>query len=149
MASRKNFLRSDVNKPADADARAWLVHAIMSGEQENREDAMNHTMVPSDRVEHVAVYGRDGLKLGNIERLMLDKASGTVTYAVIKTGGLLGSHHHYPVQWGALRYDTGRQAFQTELTLDELRAGPSEFEDDAFDWGDRSQPYPHPHYWSV
>ena len=110
---------------------------------------MHHTMVPSDRVEHVAVYGRDGLKLGNIERLMLDKASGTVTYAVIKTGGLLGSHHHYPVQWRALRYDTARQAFQTELTLDELRAGPSEFDDDAFDWGDRSQPYPHPHYWSV
>ena len=54
---------------------------------------MHHTMVPSDRVEHVAVYGRDGLKLGNIERLMLDKASGTVTYAVIKTGGLLGSHY--------------------------------------------------------
>ena len=108
---------------------------------------MHHTMVPSDRVERVAVYGRDGCKLGNIERLMLDKASGTVTYAVIKTGGLLGSHHHYPVQWAALRYDTGRQAFQTELTLDELRAGPSEFEDDAFDWGDRSQPYPH--YWSV
>jgi hypothetical protein len=110
---------------------------------------MNHTMVPSDRVERVAVYGRDGSKLGSIERLMLDKASGTVTYAVIKTGGLLGSHHHYPVLWGALRYDTGRQAFQTELTLDELRAGPSEVDGDAFDWGDRSQPYPHPHYWSV
>ena len=110
---------------------------------------MHHTMVPSDRVEHVAVYGRDGTKLGSIERLMLDKASGTVTYAVIKTGGLLGSHHHYPVLWGALRYDTGRRAFQTELTLDELRAGPSEFDDDAFDWGDRSQPHPHPHYWSV
>ena len=110
---------------------------------------MHHTMVPSDRVERVAVYGRDGTKLGSIERLMLDKASGTVTYAVIKTGGLLGSHHHYPVQWGALRYDSGRQAFQTELTLEELRTGPSEFDGDAFDWGDRSQPYPHPHYWSV
>ena len=108
---------------------------------------MNHTMVPSDRVERVAVYGRDGSKLGNIERLMLDKASGTVTYAVIKTGGLLGSHHHYPVQWKALRYDTDLQAFQTALTLDELRAGPSEFDGDEFDWGDRSQPSPH--YWSV
>jgi sporulation protein YlmC with PRC-barrel domain len=109
---------------------------------------MNHTMVPSDRVERVAVYGRDGSRLGSIERLMLDKASGTVTYAVIKTGGLLGSHHHYPVQWGALRYDTGRQAFQTDLTLDELRTGPSEIDGDDFDWGDRSH-YTHPHYWSV
>ena len=110
---------------------------------------MTHAMVPSDRVEHVTVYGRDGAKLGTIERLMLDKLSGTVAYAVIKTGGLLGSHHHYPVQWAALRYDPQRQAFETELTLEDLRAGPSEFDDDSFDWGDRSQSYTHPHYWSV
>ena len=62
-----------------------------------------HTLVPSDRVEHVAVYGRDGNKLGTIERLMLEKTSGTVAYAVIKTGGLLGSHHHYPVPWSGLK----------------------------------------------
>ena len=110
---------------------------------------MHHTMVPSDRVEHVAVYGRDGTKLGTVERLMIDKASGTVTYAVIKTGGLLGSHHHYPVLWGALRYDPERQAFRTELTLDELSSGPCEFDDDAFDWGDRSRSYTHPQYWTV
>jgi sporulation protein YlmC with PRC-barrel domain len=109
---------------------------------------MHHTMVPSDRVEHVAVYGCDGTKLGTIERLMLDKVSGMVAYAVIKTGGLLGAHHHYPVQWSALKYDRSRQAFQTELTLDEFSSGPSEFDGDQFDWGDRS-PYPHPHYWSV
>jgi hypothetical protein len=118
----------------------------MPAQQENMEDTM-HTLVPSDRVEHVAVYGRDGTRLGTIERLMLEKVSGTVAYAVIKTGGLLGSHHHYPVQWSALKYDPVRQAFQTGLTLDDLRAGPSEFDDDAFDLGDRS--HPHPHYWTV
>ena len=52
---------------------------------------MHHTMVPSDRVEHVAVHSWDGEKLGIIERLMLDKVSGTVAYAVIKTGGLLAA----------------------------------------------------------
>jgi sporulation protein YlmC with PRC-barrel domain len=110
---------------------------------------MSHTMVPSDRVERVAVYGRDGARLGMIERLMLDKVSGTVAYAVIKTGGLLGSHHHYPVPWSALKYDRSRQAFGTDLTLDDLTSGPCEVDDDSFDWGDRSQSYPHPHYWTV
>jgi len=119
---------------------------MISAQQENREDTM-HTLVPSDRVEHVCVYGRDGTKLGTIERLMLEKVSGTVAYAVIRTGGLLGSHHHYPVQWSALKYDSARQAFETGLTLDDLRAGPCEFDDDTFDLGDRS--YPHPHYWTV
>jgi hypothetical protein len=110
---------------------------------------MSHTMVPSDRVEHVGVYGRDGARLGTIERLMLDKVSGTVAYAVIKTGRLLGSHHHYPLPWAALKYDPERQAFETDATLAELRAGPCEFDGDVFDWGDRSQSYPHPHYWTV
>jgi sporulation protein YlmC with PRC-barrel domain len=71
---------------------------------------MHHSLVPSDRVEHATIYGRDGTELGTIERLMLDKVSGTVAYAVIKTGGLLGSHHHYPVPWTALRYDTRADA---------------------------------------
>jgi len=108
---------------------------------------MVHTLVPSDRVEAASVYGRDGDKIGTIERLMLEKVSGTVAYAVIKTGGLLGSHHHYPVQWSALKYNAARQAFETGLTLDDLRAGPCEFDDDAIDLGDRSRPQPH--YWTV
>jgi hypothetical protein len=54
----------------------------------------------------VNVYGRDGTKLGSIERLMLDKVSGTVAYAVIKTGGLLGNHHPCPI-----RFDSARQAY--------------------------------------
>jgi hypothetical protein len=106
-------------------------------------------MVPSDRVEHVAVHGPDGARLGVIERLMLDKVSGTVAYAVIKTGGLLGSHHHYPVPWSALRYDPDRQIYAVGMTLDDLGAGPCEFDDETFDWGDRTRSYPHPHYWTV
>ena len=110
---------------------------------------MTHTLVPSDRVAHALVFGRDGAKLGTIERLMLEKVSGTVAYAVLRTGGLLESHHHYPVRWAALRFNPARRAYETDLTLEELRAGPSEFDDDTFDWGDRSPSYPHPNYWTV
>ena len=72
---------------------------------------------------------------------MLDKVTGTVAYAVIKSGGMLDSHHHYPVRRDAFRFDPERQAFVVELKLEDLRAGPSE--------GDRSRSYPHPHYWTV
>ena len=34
---------------------------------------MVHALVPSNRVEAAAVYGRDGQKIGTIERLMLEK----------------------------------------------------------------------------
>jgi hypothetical protein len=110
---------------------------------------MVHTLVASDRVEHAVVYGRDGTTLGTIERLMLEKVNGTVAYAVIKTGGLFGRHHRYPVQWSALRYDRTRKAYEAEVTLDDLRTGPSEFDGDAFDWGDRTRSYPHAQYWTV
>jgi hypothetical protein len=54
---------------------------------------------------------------------------------------MLASHHHYPVRRDALRFDPARRAFVVELTLEDLRAGPSEFDEDDFDWGDRSRSY--------
>jgi PRC-barrel domain len=110
---------------------------------------MTHPLVPSDRVESAPVYGRDGRKVGTIERLMLEKTTGTVAYAVLKCGGLLGERHHYPVAWSSLRYSITRKAFETDLTLEELRCGPCELDGDAFDWGDRSPAYRHPQYWTV
>jgi len=108
---------------------------------------MPHTLVPSDRVEAALVYDRDGRKIGTIERLMLEKMTGTVAYAVVRCGGL--SQHHYPVPWSSLTYNLARKAYETALTLDDLRSGPSELDGDAFDWGDRSPAYRHPQYWTV
>jgi PRC-barrel domain len=111
---------------------------------------MIHTLVPSDRVEAASIYGRDGNKIGKIERLMLDKMTGTVAYAVVKCCGFLGTGpHHYPVPWSALKYSLTRKAYETTLTLEELRGGPSELDGEAFDWGDRSPLYRHPQYWTV
>jgi hypothetical protein len=105
-------------------------------------------MVPSDRVETATVFGRDCKRIGTIERLMLDKKSGVVAYAVVKCGGFVkGEIHYYPLPWQSLTYDLARKAYRTEQTLDELRSGPSELDGDAFDWGDRSPA--HPHYWAV
>jgi len=111
---------------------------------------MTHTLVPSDRVETASVYGRDDMLIGTIERLMLQKKSGVVAYAVVRCGGLIkGEVHHYPVPWDSLKYDVMRKAYTTNLTLEELRSGPSELDGEAFDWGDRSKAYCHPQYWTV
>jgi hypothetical protein len=53
------------------------------------------------------------------------------------------------VGWRQCDERAGRQVYETELTMRELRAGPSEFDDETFDWGDRARSYPHPHYWTV
>jgi hypothetical protein len=111
---------------------------------------MPHSLVPSDRVEGAPVHGRNGEKLGTIERIMLDKLTGLVAYAVIKSSGFLGiDPHHYPVDWNALKYNPDRRAYETDLTVDDLRSGPSELDGATFDWGDRSPGYVHPNYWTV
>jgi hypothetical protein len=111
------------------------------------EVAMTHKLIPSDCVEDVPVYGGKAERIGTIERLMIDKLTGNIAYAVVKSGGLLGSHH-YPLPWNSLKYSPSRQAYETGLTLDELRRGRSE-RDGEFDWGNRSQLYQHPQYWTL
>jgi sporulation protein YlmC with PRC-barrel domain len=111
---------------------------------------MTHTLVPSDRIEGASVYGRDGERIGTIERLMLDKVTGMVAYAVVKCGGLLsGDRHYYPLPWTSLRFDAARKAYEAASTLEELRGGQCELDSEVFDWGDRSPVYRHPQYWTV
>ena len=40
------------------------------------------SLIASDKVEGTPVYGADGKRIGKIERLMIDKISGGVAYAV-------------------------------------------------------------------
>jgi hypothetical protein len=101
-------------------------------------------------VEAAPVYDRDGEKIGTIERLMLDKMTGMVAYAVVKSCGFLGAaRHRYPVLWNSLRYNLASKAYEANLTLEELQSGPSELDGEVFDWGDRSPVYQHPQYWTV
>jgi hypothetical protein len=55
-------------------------------------------LIGSDKVEGTAVYGPDESKIGSIERVMIDKISGRVSYAVLGFGGFLGlGNDHYPL----------------------------------------------------
>jgi hypothetical protein len=48
------------------------------------------SLIGSDKVEGTAVYGANDTKIGSIERVMIDKMSGKVSYAVLSFGGFLG-----------------------------------------------------------
>jgi hypothetical protein len=50
-----------------------------------------HQLIASDRVEGTAVRRPNGDMIGHIERLMIDKVSGQVSYAVMSSGGFLGN----------------------------------------------------------
>ena len=99
-----------------------------------------HALIASDRVEGTTVRRRNGDKAGTIQRLMIDKVSGNVAYAVLSFGGFLGmGEKHLPIPWTRLKYDPMIEAYAVDLTDDELAQAPSYAADKDFDWGDRSQ----------
>jgi hypothetical protein len=56
------------------------------------------SLIGSDKVEGTAVYGANDAKIGSIERVMIDKMTGKVSYAVLSFGGFLGiGDDHYPL----------------------------------------------------
>ncbi len=94
-------------------------------------------LIGSDKVEGTAVYGADKTKIGSIERVMIDKMSGKVSYAVLSFGGFLGiGDEHYPLPWQSLKYDTGLGGYITGITEAQLKGAPKYGNDNAWNWGD-------------
>jgi hypothetical protein len=103
-------------------------------ETERRETG---SLIGSDKVEGTAVYGADEQKIGSIERVMIDKVSGKVSYAVLGFGGFLGiGDDHYPMPWQSLKYDTSLGGYRTNLTADRLKGAPKYSNDNSWNWED-------------
>jgi PRC-barrel domain len=113
-----------------------------------------HSLIASDRIEGTAVRRASGEKIGRIERLMLDKVSGKVAYAILSFGGFLGiGNKHLPIPWALLTYNKKLDAYEIDLADEELKRAPYYEADEEFDWGDRSHElkihryYRSPTYW--
>ena len=62
-----------------------------------------HSLIASDKVEGTAVYRPNGDKIGRIERVMIDKQTGKVAYAIMSFGGFMGiGQDYYPLPWSLL-----------------------------------------------
>lgn len=98
------------------------------------------TLIGSDKVEGTAVYGPDGEKIGSIERVMIDKVSGKVSYAVLGFGGFLGiGDDHYPLPWQSLKYNTDLGGYQSMIPVDKLAKAPSYARDADWNWNDAAR----------
>jgi PRC-barrel domain len=97
-------------------------------------------LIGSDKVEGTAVYGADDNKIGSIERVMIDKVSGRVSYAVLGFGGFLGlGNDHYPLPWQSLKYDTRLGGYVAGITENQLRGAPKFSGDRDWDWADATR----------
>jgi PRC-barrel domain len=108
-----------------------------------RENAMatdvreTGNLIGSDKVEGTAGYGADATRIGRIERVMIDKISGKVSYAVLGFGGFLGlGNDHYPLPWPSLKYDTRLGGYVTGITEQQLRGAPKYGANAEWNWAD-------------
>ena len=105
----------------------------MATRLETRETT--HSLIGSDKVDGTAVYGADQQKIGSIERVMIDKISGKVAYAVLSFCGFLGmGENYYPVPWSTLKYDTNLGGYRVNLTKNQLDKAPRYSESQGWDW---------------
>ena len=87
-------------------------------------------LIESDRVEGTAVYDPQGDHIGSIKRLMIEKISGKVSYAVMSFGGFLGmGEDEHTIPWGKLTYDTSLGGYRTDITEEQLRGAPTFYRD--------------------
>jgi hypothetical protein len=96
-------------------------------------------LIGSDKVEGTYVYDAHGQHIGSIERVMIDKRSGQVAYAVLSFGGFLGiGSDYYPLPWESLTYDTSLGGYRTTLTEQQLKGAPK-YTGSNWDWDDRAR----------
>jgi hypothetical protein len=98
------------------------------------------SLIGSDKVDGTAVYGADDKKIGAVQRVMIDKISGKIAYAVISFGGFLGmGEDYYPLPWTNLKYDTRLSGYRVGVTEEQLKGAPKFNRNTDWDWSDRSR----------
>jgi PRC-barrel domain len=107
-----------------------------------------HNLIASDRVEGTPVRGTDGGTIGTIERVMIDKITGNVAYAVLSLNGPVGvGQRRLPIPCPQLTYDRTLAAYHLD-TEKELSAMP-----EGIDWGHRGRKMEHDDrlkaYWGI
>ena len=94
-----------------------------------------HDLIGSDRVEGTNVYRSNGDKIGEIERVMLEKVSGRVAYAVMAFGGFLGmGEEQHPVPWQGLTYNETLGGYELNISDEELKNAPKYATGEEWKW---------------
>jgi hypothetical protein len=98
------------------------------------------SLIGSDKVEGTTVYNSNGDHIGTIERVMIDKLSGRVAYAVMSFGGFLGlGSDYYPVPWSLLVYNERLGGYEVNITEQQLESAPKFRRDEPWAYGSRDR----------
>jgi hypothetical protein len=104
----------------------------------DRRETVN--LIGSDKVEGTPVYRSNGERVGAIERVMIDKLSGKVAYAVMSFGGFMGiGEDYYPLPWSLLTYNPRLDGYEVDVSEQQLKGAPKYSKHESWDWSDRAR----------
>lgn len=90
------------------------------------EETRDQSVIESDRVEGTKVYGKDGDKIGTVQRILIDKQSGQARDVEISVGSFLGMGGElHSLPWEKLKYDTLLDGYKLDVTEEQLREAPT------------------------
>jgi hypothetical protein len=104
--------------------------------QTSREQ--REALIGSDKMQGAVVYCSDGSRIGRIESVMIDSASGKIAYAVMSCSGG-GAHDRYPLPWSLLSHNLALDGYEANITDEQLKGAPKYCRDEPSDWTSREQ----------
>jgi len=97
------------------------------------------SLIGSDKVEGTPVCRSNGERVGQIERVMIDKLTGKVAYAVMSFGGFMGiGEDYYPLPWSLLTYNPRLEGYEINVAEQQLKDAPKYSRHQSWDWSDRA-----------
>ena len=97
-------------------------------------------LIGSDKVQGTPVYRSNGERVGTIDRVMIDKLSGKVAYAVMSFGGFMGiGEDYYPLPWSLLTYNERLDGYEVNVSEQQLKGAPKYSKHESWDWSDATR----------
>lgn len=82
-------------------------------------------LLETSKIPGTPVFSTEEKEIGQLDELIVDTISGSVRYAVLSFGGLLGiGRDHYPIPWAALKWDQSLGGYITGVTEQQIKSAP-------------------------
>ena len=93
--------------------------------------ATANPLIASDKVVGTSVFDSTSTQIGEIQKLMINKQTGKVAYAILTFGGFLGiGASNYPLPWEALTYVPDLGGYLVNVVKERLERAPNYLEEE-------------------
>jgi len=112
---------SPMKKPSGCEE----LKGVKIKKKNNDEGGVDPQMIAATSIIGDKIIGTDRKELGKIEEIIMDLSAGTLTYAVMSTGGVFGlGDKFFAVPFSSLTYDIDEKVFYLDMDKQRLKKLP-------------------------